>query len=70
MLPFNDDAGYEATDGVSNHSRDQMSASVSHRGPCCDLEVQGNGEHHLDTMLAFNCQLVHQERAMEGCTPV
>lgn len=57
MLPFNDDAREKATNSVSEHSRDQVSPSISQRDFCCDLEVQGYGEHHLDTILAFSRQI-------------
>lgn len=59
MLPLDDNARNQATDSVSNHSRDQVSPSIRHRDLCCDLEVQRNGIHHLDTVLALIRQVRH-----------
>lgn len=53
VLPFDDYAGDEATDSVSDDSGNHVSPSVCYRHLGRDLEVQGYGKHHLDTILAI-----------------
>lgn len=60
MLPLDDYARDEATDSVSENSRDQVGPSICYRDLGRNLEVQRYGEHHLDTISAFNHRVLRQ----------